>query len=276
MAEEGTPRLDALQDALDAGDIGNVRRELLALSDDELALLREDIGAAGVERALQAASRSRRGERRGKVLVLPGIMGSLLDRVDPRGDTERIWISITRLIGGGMEDLTLTVPAGLAPTGASAIRTAGVHRGTYLPLLTELDTQWDVRPFAFDWREDIAKSAARLEAEVRAFGGPVHLVAHSMGGLVARFVSRHFPATWTSMDDGTGHAAGGRLVMLGTPNRGSFAPALALTGVEKLVRRLALIDGDHRLPALLAILATFGGLYQMLPSPLVEDRKSVV
>jgi len=72
------------------------------------------------------------------------------------------------------------------------------------------------------------------------------------------------------MDDGTGHAAGGRLVMLGTPNRGSFAPALALTGVEKLVRRLALIDGDHRLPALLAILATFGGLYQMLPSPLVD------
>ena len=36
--------------------------------------------------------------------------------------------------------------------------------------------------------------------------------------------------------------------MLGTPNRGSFAPVLALTGVEKLVRRLALIDGEHRLP----------------------------
>ena len=63
-----------------------------------------------------------------------------------------------------------------------------------------------MRPFAFDWREDIAKSAARLDEEVRGFGAgePVHLVAHSMGGLVARYVSRHFAATWTSMDDGNG------------------------------------------------------------------------
>jgi CHAT domain len=272
VAEEGTPGLDALQGALDAGDIGTVRRQLLTLPDHELALLREDVGAAGLDRALQAASRNRRGERRGKVLVLPGIMGSLLDRVDPRGDAERIWISITQLIGGGMEDLLLTVPDGLPATPGSSVRTGGVHRGTYLPLLTELDAEWDVRPFAFDWREDVAKSATRLEAEVREFGagGPVHLVAHSMGGLVARYVSRNFAATWTAMDDGPNHAAGGRLVMLGTPNRGSFAPALALTGVDKLVRRLALIDGDHRLPALLAILATFGGLYQMLPSPLVD------
>ncbi len=272
MAEEATPGLDALQDALDAGDIGAVRRQLLTLSEHELTLLREDIGAAAVERSLQAASRNRRGERRGKVIVLPGIMGSLLDRVDRRGDAERVWISITRLIGGGMEDLQLTVPDGLPTTPGSSVRTAGVHRGTYLPLLTELDAEWEVRPFAFDWREDMAKSATRLEAEVRAFGagGPVHLVAHSMGGLVARYVSRHFAATWTSMDDAKGHASGGRLVMLGTPNRGSFAPALALTGVEKLVRRLALIDGDHRLPELLAILATFGGLYEMLPSPLID------
>ncbi len=272
MAQEGTPGLDALQGALDAGDIGTVRRQLLTLSEPELELLREDIGAAALDRSLRAASRNRRGERRGKVLVLPGIMGSLLDRVDRRGDTERIWISITSLIGGGMEDLQLTVPDGLPATPGSTVRTAGVHRGTYLPLLTELDAEWDVRPFAFDWREDIAKSATRLEAEVRAFGAgaPVHLVAHSMGGLVARYVSRHFAATWTSMDDAKGHASGGRLVMLGTPNRGSFAPVLALTGVEKLVRRLALIDTDHRLAELLAILATFGGLYQMLPSPLID------
>ena len=34
---------------------------------------------------------------------------------------------------------------------------------TYLPLLLELDSRWDVLPFAFDWRHDIAASAARAE-----------------------------------------------------------------------------------------------------------------
>ena len=158
MAEEGTPQLDALQVALDRGDIGEVRRLMLSLTDDELDLLREDVGSAGVERALQSASRNRRGVRRGKVLVLPGIMGSLLDRFDRAGASERIWISITNLIGGAMDELELTVPDGLPPTPNSTVRAVGVHRGTYLPLLTELDTEWDVRPFAFDWREDIAKT----------------------------------------------------------------------------------------------------------------------
>ena len=58
--------------------------------------------------------------------------------------------------------------------------------------------------------------------------------------------------------------------MLGTPNRGSFAPALALTGVEKLVQAPRPDRRRARAPRLLGILATFGGLYQMLPSPLVD------
>ena len=72
---------------------------------------------------------------------------------------------------------------------------AGVHRKTYVPLLMELDTRWHVRPFPFDWREDIDKSAARLDGEIKAFGAgePVHLVAHSMGGLVSRRFIQLFP-----------------------------------------------------------------------------------
>ena len=152
------------------------------------------------------------------------------------------------------------------------IDTAGVHRKTYVPLLAELDNRWDVRPFAFDWREDIRRSAERLDGEIRAFGdgGPVHLVAHSMGGLVSRYLVRHFEQTWGSMADPAGYRSGGRLVMLGTPNRGSFAVSLALTGGDKLVRRLALADLSHDLTEVMAILATFTGLYQMLPSSLVD------
>ena len=154
------------------------------------------------------------------------------------------------------------------------MRIAGVHRKTYLPLLLELDTHWDVRPFGFDWREDIDKSAARLDGEIKAFGagGPVHLVAHSMGGLVSRRFIQLFPDTWAAMDDTSGKGRGGRLIMAGTPNRGSFSIPLTLTGAEKLVKLLGNADVDHSLQELLAIIGTLPGLYQMLPSPLVELR----
>ena len=72
------------------------------------------------------------------------------------------------------------------------------------------------------------------------------------------------------MDDSAGQGRGGRLVMLGTPNRGSFAIPLTLTGGEKLVKVLAKADFSHSLDELLSILGTFPGLYDMLPSPLVD------
>ena len=205
------------------------------------------------------------------MLVLPGIMGTELDSVDAKGDSDRIWLNYARLIGGRIGDLELAADGSPAVPGLH-VRPAGVHRKTYLPMILELDTRWHVRPFPFDWREDIDKSADRLAGEVQAFGGgdPVHLVAHSMGGLVSRrFIQRHRDA-WKSMDDTEGQGRGGRLVMLGTPNRGSFAIPLTLTGGEKLVKVLAKADLSHNLDELLSILGTFPGLYDMLPSPLVD------
>ena len=55
----------------------------------------------------------------GKVLVLPGIMGTELDSVDRKGDSDRIWINFVRLIAGRIGDLEL------APTGSP--RSRGVH-----------------------------------------------------------------------------------------------------------------------------------------------------
>ena len=61
--------------------------------------------------------------------------------------------------------------------------------------------------------------------------------------------------------------------MLGTPNHGSFAIPLTLTGAEKLVKLLIKADLHHGKDELLAILGTFPGLYDMLPSPFVEARR---
>jgi pimeloyl-ACP methyl ester carboxylesterase len=95
---------------------------------------------------------------------------------------------------------------------------------------------------------------------------PVHLLAHSLGGLVARNFIRLHRDLWDQMRQGD-QCRGGRLIMLGTRNFGSFAIPQALTGVEPLVRLLASADLEHTLLELLAILNTFVDSYQLLPAP---------
>ena len=74
---------------------------------------------------------------------------------------------------------------------------------------------------------------------------PVNLVAHSMGGLVSRNFIRRHQKHWDAMrgDD----QQGGRLVMLGTPNFGSFNIPQVFTGVESLVVLLSRADLGHDL-----------------------------
>jgi pimeloyl-ACP methyl ester carboxylesterase len=271
MSRRETPRLDELQAALDEGNVDGARRALLGLSEHERELLAEEMGWEALERARAAAARGRRRGKLGKVIVLPGIMGSDLDSVDRSGGKDRIWLNFARLILGRIGDLELAADGSPAKPGLN-VRTAGVHRKTYVPLLMELDTRWHVQPFPFDWREDIDRSTDRLAREIEAFGrgDPVHLVAHSMGGLVSRRLIQRHRDTWQSMDDPDGRGRGGRLVMLGTPNRGSFAIPLTLSGSEKLMQLLEKADLRHNLQELLSIIGSFPGLYQMLPSPLVD------
>lgn len=87
-AHAETPGLDRLQAALAEGDMDRVRGELLALGPEDQRLLAQDIGPGAVRRARSAAGRGRRAAKLGRVLVLPGVMGSLLDSVDRGGDAE--------------------------------------------------------------------------------------------------------------------------------------------------------------------------------------------
>ena len=269
-ARSDVSALDRIQRALAGGDVADLRRAMLELNEEEERLLTLEMGSGPLQRAKTRARRVRRGGKRGRVVVLPGIMGSMLDVVKPKGDARRVWANRLRLIEGGMGDLELGDDEESAKPGYG-VRTAGVDRGTYVPLILELDTEWDVRPAAFDWREDISRSAERLAGDIRAWGrgGPVHIVAHSMGGLVAREMIRLHPDLWESMQDPRGGKAGGRLVMLGTPNHGSYTIPLVLTGQEKTVKKLAFFDIRHNMDEILAIISTFPGSYQMLPSPLI-------
>ena len=264
------PGLAAFDRALAAGEVEAARAALFALAPEERQILAAQLGDEGLARLYQSARRARRGPTQGRVIVLPGLMGTQLDSVQPGGDADRVWVNVFRIFTGRLDELRLSLDGAPLPP-PHTVRTASIFP-LYAHLLLELQTRWQTRPFPFDWRLEVDQSASALADLVRSWGAgePVHLLAHSMGGLVARRFVQLFPDVWRSMQDPTGQGRGGRLVMLGTPNRGSFCVVLALTGEEKIVKTLDRIDQFHDRVALLRILDSFHASYQHLPSPRVD------
>jgi triacylglycerol esterase/lipase EstA (alpha/beta hydrolase family) len=190
--DEPDPLAD-VDERLAAGDIDGVRAAIRALPERHRRDLEHEVGGLLVERF----ARGTEGPKAGRVFVLHGIMGSLLAAEGADADLDRIWISPLRLLGGGF--------ARLRHPAAQPIRTVGLHR-TYLPLLIGLDADFDVVPFAYDWRLGLDVAAEELAARI---DGPAHLVAHSMGGLVCRMLRARHHAAWERLADGGDLAAGG-------------------------------------------------------------------
>lgn len=193
--------------------------------------------------------------QRDAVIVLPGVMGSHL-----AAGGRTIWVDALRLARGGLTDLIYD--------GQTEVTAIGLNRN-YVALITRLARTWDVHLFPYDWRDDIRRSANHLDELVQRLRAEhpnrgINFVAHSMGGLVVRaFVAEH-RQRWDELAEIPG-ASSGRLVMLGTPNRGSYSIPLTLLGNELAVRGIAAIDRKHTNDEVAAIMAGFPGLYQMLP-----------
>lgn len=181
---------------------------------------------AGGVRGERAVARSRGAEGgaaaadRPAVFVLPGILGSNL-----KLDGKRIWLGFRFL--NGLKRLAWD------PATAARVEPDGPIDGVYEDLIDRLADTHEVIPFAFDWRRPIEDEAHRLADAVdqaliaRASSRqPVRLVAHSMGGLVARTMQLERPDTWQRLMA----RDGARLLMLGTPNAGSWAPMQTLSG----------------------------------------------
>jgi pimeloyl-ACP methyl ester carboxylesterase len=245
------------------GQVAAARERLRRLEPRERALLSEELGEGPLLRAERSAAVVSRGPKRGRVVLVPGMMGSLID-VRRNGAADRVWLSVPRLARGRFANLELG-PDGATTLGGREVAIAGLHPA-YLPLILHLDQDWAVLPFAYDWRMSIDASADLLAWRIEewARGERVHVVAHGMGGMVARDLSLRHPKLWSAMD--------GRLIMLGTPNRGSYAIPLALVGQEWLLKMLALVDLLHDRREIGRVLRTFPGAYEMLPSQVeLED-----
>jgi pimeloyl-ACP methyl ester carboxylesterase len=189
------------------------------------------------------------------VYFVPGIMGSQLAQSRERPAPDNLlWLDPTDIQAGRLT--LLTVPG-------EKLIAVGPVLYTWLPLKLALHAAgFTTRCFHYDWRCDLTETAAALVHELEGCAASeIHLVGHSMGGLVARAV--------------LGTAAGRRIrtvVTLGTPHGGSFAPVQAVRGVYPLVRRLAQLDPAHTPEALSRdIFSSFHSLYQMLPRDAQPD-----
>jgi pimeloyl-ACP methyl ester carboxylesterase len=237
--------------------------------DQIIALLRSGAHAAMLsayfgeleyrELAQLAKIAATRGNDRGEVVfILPGIMGSRLGTLQRR-TTSLLWLHPMAIAQGGLSQLAL--PAG------KSLRALGVMLPGYLKLRLTLEIAGFVPVFhPFDWRADLETLARALLRAIEKSGArKVHIVAHSMGGLVARIA--------------LGKDRNGRiqkLVQLGAPNQGSFAPVQALRAAYPTVRKIAALD-HHSTAEQLArsVFLTLPGLYQMLPSVLSTDEPNL-
>ncbi|MEJ0099112.1 MAG: hypothetical protein WDO12_04955 [Pseudomonadota bacterium] len=189
------------------------------------------------------------------VYFVPGLMGSQLSLARPRPLPDNLlWVDPNDIQAGGLS--LLAYPG-------EAILVAGPVLHGYLPLKFALQAAgYTVRCFAYDWRLNIGDTGAALAAHLaEEKAREVNLIAHSMGGLLARVALRSDAGRRVQ-----------RLITLGTPHGGSFASVQAIRGSYPLVRRLAQIDARQDAERLAReVFSSFHSLYQMLPRESATD-----
>jgi pimeloyl-ACP methyl ester carboxylesterase len=185
------------------------------------------------------------------VMVVPGILGSQLGIARHRPlPNDVLWLDPIDIQVGRLKLLGLDAGAPIVPL--------GVVLYSSLKLRLRLRAAgFDVTLHAYDWRLGIEDSAAALAERLRERSPRrMVIVAHSMGGLVSRAALEL---------SGTQHVE--RVVLLGTPNLGSFAPVQALRGTYAVVRKIARLDGATTAERLTEeVFNSFPSLYQMVPA----------
>ena len=224
------------------------------------------------------------------VILIPGAFGS---RLRDRASGDELWPGPWwRILFSNYADLALDFDAATGQPRESTLEANGIaeqafgqdfyrpivetltQHGGYVRSTVGTSAEPGVRRlyvFAYDWRQDNVKSAQQLHALIEAIRRDhgdaklrVDLVAHSMGGLIARYYLRYGTR---DVLDGTpqqvsmeGAAQVRKLVLLGTPNLGSVSSLHAFLNGERVgLRRIA--------PR---TLATMPSGYQLFPHPLAN------
>jgi pimeloyl-ACP methyl ester carboxylesterase len=187
-----------------------------------------------------------------RVIIVPGIMGSQLGLVRRAPlPHDLLWLDPMDIAAGRLELLK--------PAPDDGIVALGVVLYTYLRLKLHLQAAgFDPTFHDYDWRLGVDELGEALAARLRREPAKrVMLVAHSMGGLVSRAALGM-----------AGTARVERVVLLGTPNFGSFAAVQALRGTYAVVRKIASLSQEHSAEWLAEqVFNRFPSLYHLLPPP---------
>lgn len=219
------------------------------------------------------------------LIFIPGFLGTKLK--DPvTGGV--VWGTMANILtGGDSENLALAIGPGDAPSGERvqpyaiydslwgieyyreilrSLRTAGGYR---LGDIDDPKAGDNAFVFLYDWRRDNVENAQRLaraiERLVLHYGNPdqkFDLLAHSQGGLIARYYIKYGdgplpPAGEAPQPTMAGARNTGKVVMMGTPNRGCLEALKVLhLGLKKVFR-----------PIRPEVVFTMPAIYQMLPPP---------
>jgi pimeloyl-ACP methyl ester carboxylesterase len=234
-------------------------------------------------------------ERKGKnpVIVIPGIMGSKL--VNSKTE-EVVWV---RLSEAKADDLRLPVSPNLSANRDDLVATDIVDRykivkflpgiSVYSDLIKFLEEKagyrrgnWDIPLsnddqdtyyiFAYDWRRDnvenshlLLQKIAKLKAKLKKPNIKFDVIAHSMGGLIARYAAMYGTADLSEkpIPNWSGAKNFEKIFLLGTPNEGSMN---ALETLNEGYSIDAPIAGRMR-PGYLnrAVAFTIPSVYQLLP-----------
>lgn len=221
------------------------------------------------------------------VIIIPGIVSTKL--MDEKG--KDVWFgSWRKILFSDYEELVLDIdPENLTPKPSSIVpgelprKVLGFDfYGTLFDVLedygdykyTALGTPYTgsgrrYYKFPYDWRYDSVDTARKLDdfieqvrKDYQSSDLEVDLVAHSMGGLIARYYMRYGRADVLDSNDFPVTQAGAkkvrRFVQLGAPNLGSIAALHQLIEGYKVVKGTVPVE----------VITTMPAVYQLLPHPL--------
>lgn len=211
----------------------------------------------------------------GTVLIVPGFSGNEL--WTPRsffglGPQIKVWLNYTGLVAGSWRWLALA-PDGVTPTfpGVGAIYAGLPLPDYYGQIATYLEKQgWTVFGAMLDWRELLTLDGQRLSDTVVSLAAqaPIHIVAHSRGGLVTR-------SALQILSQAGKLALVGRVAGLGVPHEGTWEAAALLSGFQswsRLTRNLlesapGAPTGSLLFGSFQQMVISWPAIYQLLPAP---------
>lgn len=232
----------------------------------------------------------RRNERQTPVILIPGLLGSRLIHQDTK---EEAWPgSWTNLLFGEYDFLALDIdpetltpkPSVYQPSGPTSsafgfdvygniirtLETVGRYKQTHAgsPIT---DNQRRYYFLSYDWRQDNIHAVRALDKLIKQirldYNDPnlkVDLIAHSMGGLIARYYVKYGTQDVLTNNDFPINLHGDsrirRAVLLGTPNMGS------LKALRSFIEGYEI--GPNRVST--EVLATSPSAYQLFPHPLLD------